>query len=333
MTAKHVMQAAWFEAFGPAREVLRVGEQPRPEPQAGEVLVRLHASGVNPSDVKKRAGSSPTLLDQGLVIPNSDGAGVIESAGAGVPAGRVGERVWVYQAQHDRRFGTAAQYVAIDAARAAPLPANAGFEVGACLGIPAMTAHRCVFADGPVGGQTVLVTGGVGRVGWYAIQWAKAAGAQVIATASKPDDERRCRELGADAVVNHREAGWGERAKACNGGRPVDRVVDVEFGANLAEVLQCIATGGTIATYSSTQVREPTLPFYRMMFMDLTVRMVLVYVMPETAKQAAIADIGRYLAEGRLQHRVASRLPLTQIAEAHERVERGQGGCVIVDIP
>lgn len=327
-----MMKAAWFETFGPARQVLRVGERPRPEPGPGEVLVRLRTSGVNPSDVKKRAGSSPTLLDQGFVIPNSDGAGTIEAVGAGVPASRVGERVWVYQAQHGRRFGTAAEYVAIDAARAAPLPAAAGFEVGACLGIPAMTAHRCVFADGPVAGQSVLVTGGAGRVGWYAIQWAKGAGARVIATASRPADEQACREAGADAVVNHREPGWGERVKAANGGAPVDRVVEVEFGGNLPEVLACIRTGGTIATYASMQVTEPKLPFYRMMYADLTLRVVLVYVMPEAAKQAAIADIGRALADGRLRHRVAHRLPLARIAEANELIESGVHGCVVVDV-
>jgi NADPH:quinone reductase-like Zn-dependent oxidoreductase len=213
------------------------------------------------------------------------------------------------------------------------LPDQTGFEIGACLGIPAMTAHRCVFADGPVKGQTLLVTGGAGRVGYYAIQWAKSAGARVIATASKPEDERTCREVGADAIVNHREAGWGERVKSSNRGQPVDRVVEVEFGANLPEVLRCIRVGGTIATYSSTQVREPRLPFYNMMFMDLTVRMVLVYVMPEDAKQAAISDIDRYLAEGRLRHRIARRLPLEKLAEANELVERGDlRGVVVVDI-
>lgn len=329
--ARNVMKAAWFEAFGPARQVLKLGEQPRPAPSAGEVLVRLHASGVNPSDVKKRAGSSPALLDAGHVIPHSDGAGVIEGVGDGVPQSRIGERVWVYQAQHGRRFGTAAQFVAIESSRAAPLPEPAGFEVGACLGIPAMTAHRCVFADGPVAGQRVLVTGGAGRVGWYAIQWAKSAGARVVATASKAADEQACREAGADAVVNHREAGWGERVKAASGA-PVDRVVEVEFGGNLPEVLGCIRTGGTIATYASMQVTEPKLPFYRMMFADLTVRMVLVYVMPEAAKQAAIADIARALAGGTLRHRIARRLPLSQVVEAHELVERGAGGCVVVDI-
>lgn len=327
------MKAAWFEAFGPARDVIRIGERPAPVAGPGEVLVRVKTSGVNPSDVKKRAGSSPTLLDRGFVIPNSDGAGVIEAVGEGVPKARIGERVWTYQAQHERRFGTAAEYLAIDARRAAPLPEPAGFDVGACLGIPAMTAHRCVFADGPVEGRALLVTGGAGRVGHYAIQFAKLAGAQVIATASKPGDAQACRDVGADAVVNHREPGWGERVKAANGGAPVDRVVDVEFGANLPEVLQCIRTCGAIATYSSMQVREPQLPFYRMMFMDLTVRMVLVYVMPEPAKQAAIADIGRLLAAGRLQHRIANRLPLQDLARANEIVEQGElRGCVVVDI-
>ncbi len=332
-TKRSTMKAAWFESFGPARKVIVVGEQPKPEPGRGEVLVQLRTSGVNPSDVKKRAGSSPTLLDAGLVIPNSDGAGIIAAVGEGVAQGRVGERVWVYQAQHGRRFGTAAEFVAIDASRAAPLPDAAGFEVGACLGIPAMTAHRCVFADGPVAGQAVLVTGGAGRVGYYAIQCAKAAGARVIATASKPDDEQACREAGADAVVNHRQAGWSDAVKSANGGQPVDRVVEVEFGANLAEVLGCIRTGGTIATYSSMQVPEPKLPFYRMMFMDLTVRAVLVYVMPESAKQAAIADIEKFLSAGRLRHRIAQRLPLAELARANELVEQGEArGCVVVDI-
>ena len=182
------MKAATYKSFGPAREVLTVAELDTPSPGPGEVLVRLAASGVNPSDVKKRMGSAPGLLDNGPVIPHSDGAGVIESVGAGVSAGRIGERVWVYQAQHARRFGTAAQYVALESRRAVPLPSNTGFEVGACIGIPIMTAHRCVFADGPVDGLDLVVTGGAGRVGHYAVQWAAQAGARVIATASNPLD-------------------------------------------------------------------------------------------------------------------------------------------------
>ena len=327
------MRAAWFESFGPAQQVIRIGEQPRPEPGGNEVLVRLKTSGVNPSDVKKRAGSIPSLLDGGLVIPNSDGAGIIEAVGEGVDRSRIGERVWIYQAQFGRRFGTAAEYVALDASRAVPLPDNTSFEIGACLGIPVMTAHRCVFADGPVAGQAVLITGGAGRVGYYAIQWAKAAGATVIASAGNALDEQACRELGANQVFNHREPGWGERVKSLNGGKPVDRVIDVEFGANLPELLQCIRVGGTIATYSSTQVPEPRLPFFRMMYLDLTLHLVIVYSMPESAKVLAIGDITRFLADGRLQHRVAHRLPLDELAQANELIERGGvRGCVVVSI-
>jgi NADPH:quinone reductase len=197
-----------------------------------------------------------------------------------------------------------------------------------------MTAHRCVHADGPIAGQTVLVTGGAGRVGFYAIQWAKMAGARVIATASNTRDEAVCHEAGARQVVNHREPGWGARIKAMNDGRPVDRVIDVEFGANLPEVLDCIRTGGVIATYSSTQVREPQLPFLRMMYLDLTLHLVLVYAMPEAAKKHAIADITQAFRHGMLLHRIAARIPLAEIARANELVEQGgSNGCVVVAIP
>ena len=326
------MQAAWFESFGAAADTLVLGELPRPEPAPGEVLVKLYTSGVNPSDVKKRAGAFPKLLDDGLVIPHSDGAGVIAAVGEGVDSARVGERVFVYQAQYGRRFGTAAEYVALEAVRAPRLPDEASFEVGACIGIPIMTAHRCVFADGDVAGQTVLVTGGAGRVGYYAIQWAKLAGARVIATASNDGDAALCRELGADEVVNHREPGWGVAAIACNDGKNIDRVVEVDFGANLSEVLQCIRIGGTIATYSSS-VGEPTLPFRDMMFMDLTVRMVIVYAMPEAAKTQAAEDTCAALQAGRLQHRIAHSVPFGDMVRAHELIERGGfGGCVVVNV-
>jgi len=327
------MKAAWFELFGSAVDALVIGEQPKPGPGPGEVLVKLATTGVNPSDVKKRAGAFPNLLDDGLVIPHSDGAGVIEAVGEGVDNSRVGDRVFVYQAQFGRRFGTAAQYVAVDSIRAPRLPDNASFEVGACIGIPVMTAHRCVFADGPVQGQTVLVTGGAGRVGYYAIQWAKWAGAQVIATASNAEDEATCRAVGADHVVNHRAADWGDAVLGCTGGDKVQRVVEVEFGANLIEVLKFIATSGTIATYSSTVVKEPQLPFIQMMFMDLTLRMVIVYAMPEEAKALAIADTCQLLESGALQHRIAHSLPFEQMAKSHELIEQGGfGGCVVVNI-
>ncbi|MBL4629655.1 MAG: NADPH:quinone reductase [Paraglaciecola sp.] len=327
------MKAAWFEKFGTAAESIIIGQQPKPEVNDGEVLVRLKTTGVNPSDVKKRMGAFPNLLDNGHVIPHSDGAGIIESVGKGVPESRIGERVWVYQAQYARLLGTAAQYVAIDACRAATLPDNTSFEVGACLGIPAMTAHRVVSSDGSVNGQTVVVTGGAGRVGYYAIQWAKLAGAKVIATASNPTDEASCMQAGADLVVNHREENWGDKVQEVNDGEKVDRVIDVEFGYNLPEVLKCIRTSGVIATYGNTQIKEPKLPFFQMMFMDLTVRMTIVYAMPESAKQQAIKDIYQALDSGNLKHRVTHVLPFEQMAKSHELIEEsGLRGSVVVDI-
>ena len=317
------MKAALYESFGPAPEVLVVGETEKPLPGPGEVLVRLASSGVNPSDVKKRMGSAPDLLDNGPVIPHSDGAGVIESVGEGMSRERIGERVWVYQAQHGRRFGTAAEYVALESRRAVLLPSNTGFEVGACIGIPMMTAHRCVFADGPVEGLTTVVTGGAGRVGHYALQWASRAGARVIATASNPADAKSCVDAGAHAVVNHREANWAEQCIEANSGEKIDRVIDVEFGVNLSSNLDLIRTGGSIVTYGSAAEPEPRLPFYRMMFLDLLVRLVIVYEMPEAAKDAAIKDITRALEQKSLQHRITKVLPLDKIAQSHELVEKG----------
>ncbi|MEQ8435386.1 MAG: NADPH:quinone reductase [Oceanicaulis sp.] len=327
------MKAVWFETFGKPADTLQVGEKPTPEPGPGEVRVRLMTSGVNPSDVKKRAGAFPALLDDGYVTPHSDGAGVIDAVGEGVGSARVGERVWVYQAQHKRRFGTAAEYVVVEERRAPTLPDAASFEAGAVYGIPVMTAHRCVFAEGDPAGKILLVTGGAGRVGLYAIQWASRAGATVVATASNPADEAVCREAGAAHIVNHREAGWGARIPEATGGRKVDQVVEVEFGANLTEVLDCIRIGGAICTYSSSQDMTPTLPFYRMMFMDLTVRMVIVYEMPEEAKRQAIADIARAEAGGGLTHRIAEVYALEDCADAQAAIEAGdRRGAVVLKI-
>ena len=327
------MKAISFAEFGPANQVLKEDEWPTPDPGPGEVLVKLHTTGVNPSDVKKRAGGFPNLLDDGPVIPHSDGAGVIEGVGSGVPTSRIGERVFVYQAQYARLHGTAAEYVAIDALRAPILPDNTAFEVGACVGIPMLTAHRCVFADGDVADQWVLVTGGAGRVGHYAVQFAQRAGARVIATASNEADALACREAGAEHVVNHREPGWGKQVIDQLGGSQIDRAIDVEFGANLPELLDCLRTGATIATYSSTVVPEPSLPFRTMMFMDLTVRMIIVYAMPETAKAQAVADTQALLAEGGLRHRIAETLPFAEMGRAHEIIEEGSvRGCVVVTL-
>lgn len=327
------MQAAWFEAFGPARDVLQVTNLAMPAAGPGEVLVRMRTSGVNPSDVKKRAGSFPNLLDGGFVIPNSDGAGVIEAVGDGVDKARNGERVWVYQAQFARRFGTAAEFVAIDTRRAPRLPDSTSFEIGACLGIPVMTAHRAVFADGDVAGQTILITGGAGRVGHYAIQWASQAGATVIATASNDADKAVCEAAGAAFVVNHRGEKVARDVQNAAGDNGVDRVVDVEFGANLALTVEVLNVGGVIATYSSTQVPEPKLPFFQMMYKDLTVRTIIVYAMPEDAKQHAISDIESALTNSSLEHRIAETMPLADIARSNELIEQGSiRGAVVLTI-
>ncbi len=327
------MRAAWFEKFGKASEILKTGPFETPVAAAGEVLVRLHTSGVNPSDVKKRAGSFPDLLDDGPVIPNSDGAGVIEAVGAAVPAGRVGERVWIYQAQFARRFGTAAEYVAIASERAPRLPDNVDFDVGACLGIPVMTAHRCVFADGSVEGRKILITGAAGRVGYYAVQWASQAGATVIATASNEADADACLDAGASKIVDHRDDNCAQAILDATDGALVDRIIDVEFGANLQTSIEVIRTGGVIATYSSMQDPQPELPFFRMMYKDLTLRFVIVYAMPESAKQFAIADIERALDADLLQHRIANTLPLDEIAQSNELVEQGgTRGAIILRI-
>ena len=327
------MRAALYRTFGGAQKVLEIAEVETPAPGPGEVLVRLSTSAINPSDVKKRAGAFPDLLDAGFIIPNSDGAGVIEAVGDGVDKSRKGERVWVYQAQHERRFGTAAEYVAIRSDCVPRLPENVGFDVGACLGIPAMTAHRTVFADGDVEGQALLVMGGAGRVGHYAIQWAHRDGATVIATASNPDDREACLDAGADRVVDHRAADFAAQVLEANSGELVDRVIDLEFGVNLPVSLEVLRVGGTIATYGSTKKPEPVLPFYRMMYKDLTLRTIIVFSMSNSAKDHAVADINSALSHGWLQHRIAHSMPLEDIAAGNELVEFDKPrGAVILEI-
>jgi NADPH:quinone reductase-like Zn-dependent oxidoreductase len=327
------MRAALYREFGPAREVLELCDIDTPEPGPGEVLVRLHTSAINPSDVKKRAGAFPDLLDGGFVIPNSDGAGVIEDVGEGVDKSRKGERVWVFQAQHERRFGTAATHVAISSNFAPRLPEKVGFDVGASLGIPAMTAHRAVFADGDVENKTLLIMGGAGRVGYYAIQWAHRAGANVIATASSPADSAACKEAGAKHVVNHRADDFARQILEASDGALIDRVVDPEFGTNLPVSVEVLNVGGTIAAYGSARKPEPVLPFYKMMYKDLAVRMIIVYSMPDRAKDHAVADINSALSGGWLKHRIVHTMPLDDIASGNEIVEAGEArGAVVLTI-
>lgn len=319
------MRAAWYDRKGPAGEVLVVGELERPEAGPGEVRVRVFASGVNPSDTKQRRGARGNLtMPWPRIIPHQDGAGVVDAVGAGVPPGRVGERVWVYEAQRGRPFGTAAESVVVPAHQAVPLPAPVGFAEGACLGVPAMTAHRCVFADGPVHGQTVLVTGGAGAVGWYAIQLARWGGAaSVLATVSRPEQEVVARAAGADQVFDYRTEDVADRVRAVTAGAGVDRVIEVAFGQNLETAIAVLRRNGVIATYSSDAVPEPVLPFWRLVMKDLTVRFVLVYEMSREAHDAAATAITACLAKGVLRHHIGLRGRLDDIVRLHEAQESG----------
>ncbi len=329
------MQAVWFAQTGAAAEVLQHGERAQPHAARGEVLVRLAVSAVHPSDVKKRAGLQPAGLQNGFVIPHSDGAGVIEAVGDGVSAARIGERVWLYQAQYQRHLGTAAEYIAVPSARAVPLPAHTDFRIGACLGIPLMTAHRCVFADGAVAGQTILVSGAAGRVGFYAAQLAKLGGARVLATGGSRQRCQIARQAGCDAVLNYRthEVEVAEWVGEETAGEGVDRIIEVEFGVNIAANARCLKNNGVIASYASAQAPQPPLPFYPLMFNNILVRLVLVYNMPESAKQRAIAEISKLLQHDQLHHRYAPPYALAQTADAHQAVEHGcQAGCVLIEI-
>ena len=327
------MKAAWFETFGEPRDVLEIGHKDDPIVQDDEVLVDLRVSAVNPSDEKKRAGSFPDLLDDGFIIPHSDGAGIIVEVGKNISRNRIGERVWVYQGQFERRYGTAADLISIDSIRAPNLPENISFDVGACLGIPLMTAHRCVFADGSVKGKRLLITGGAGRVGYYTIQLAKNDGAFVIATASNKEDKESCLNIGADVVVNHKEKNWGRHILEITKGKKIHRAIDVDFGANLTEVLSCLRTGAIIATYASMQNPEPKIPFFKMMYMALSIRLIIVYSMPEKAKFNAIKDISNLLSKDQIKHRIAYKVSLDEIHKSHEIIREGNArGGVLIEI-
>ena len=325
------MKAAWYNSFGPAEEVLKIGEFDTPEPRPGEVKIRIYASGVNPSDTKKRLGANPALLDDGPVIPNSDGAGEIISVGEGISSSRIGERVWVYNAQYGRQLGTSAEYVCLPSVHAIILPDTADYSAGAMMGIPAMTAHRCVFSDGAVDSQTLLITGGAGRVGYYAIQWAKQNGSTVIATASSDASREQCVNAGADLIVGHpSDDSVGEIMDFTNG-KKIDRIIEGDFGANLLPVLDVLKTSGTIATYSSMTDMNPSIPFIRMMFMDITIRMVLVYAMPDEAKKHAVKDITSALSKNTFHNRVAQEYSIDNISDAHKMIESGEVyGSVII---
>jgi NADPH:quinone reductase len=326
-----VVIAAWYDRQGPAAEVLQVGELPAAEPGAGEVRVRLALSGVNPGDVKKRQAwlGSPMAFPQ--IVPHSDGAGVIEAVGHGINPGRVGERVWVYGAQSYRPFGTAAHSTVVPSALAVSLPGELSDELGACLGIPGITAHRAVFADGPVSGQTVLVHGVRGAVSSLAAQLARWAGASVIGTVRTDAEIGPVDRRAADHVVSLQSDPVRAIRRLAPAG--VDRIVEVALSANADLDAEVVRNGAVVAAYASPGDR-PQLPFWPMLFANVTIRLLGSDDFPQEAKDSAGRDLTSAAVQSALSVPVAAVMPLAQIAAAHELVESGQAkGRVLVSIP
>jgi NADPH2:quinone reductase len=323
------MIAARYEETGPAADVLRVEEIPTPEPGPGEVRVRVAVSGVNPTDFKSRSSAAGPPAG-GFQIPNQDGAGTIEAVGEGVDPSRVGERVWLYFAAFKRPWGTAAQYTVIPSEQAVPLPDGVSEDLGASLGIPALTAHRCLLADGPIDGRDVLVAGGAGAVGHAAIELAVFLGANVIATVSGEEKAELARKAGAHHVVNYREEDAAEQILAAAPER-VHRVVEVALGANLDLDLAVCARNAAVSTYADDGP-PPQLGIRRLMTANLVLRFVLVYVMGEPAVRAAVRDITAALEAGALTTLPLHRFELEDTAAAHDAVEAATVGKVVIDV-
>jgi NADPH:quinone reductase len=314
------MRAAVYRADG----VIAVEDVQEPVAGPGEVRVRVHVSGVNPTDWKARAAGAE------LQIPNQDGAGVIESVGPGVDAGRVGERVWIYFAAWQRRWGTAAELCVVPAEQAVPF--DGSFDLGASLGIPALTAYHCLFADGPITGRNVLVQGGAGAVGHAAIELAKWAGARVVATVSSPEKAELARAAGADAVTHYNTDDY---ALSMQHFLPdgADRIVEVNLVANASDDLQFAAPHAVIGSYAGGPDDFAQLGVRTLMTKNVLLRFVLVYTIPRDALAAAVEGVGRALEVGALTTLPLHRFPLERAAEAHDAVQAGAVGKVLIDIP
>jgi NADPH2:quinone reductase len=327
------MKAIWYDRTGPAREVLQYGDLPTPSPGHGQALIRIRASGVNPSDAGARGGLVRPMAYP-RIIPNSDGAGVVEALGPNVAPEWLGKRVWFYNGQRNgRAFGSAAQYIELDVDLLSPLPDDVSFEQGATLGIPCMTAHRSLFMNGPIQGRVVLVTGGAGAVGHYAVQLAKWAGATVIATVSTPAKAERARAGGADFVIDYRKQDVVAQIREFTAGEGVDHVVDVDFGGNIGSTLPSLRMNGSLAWYASKGAATPQLPAGLIAMRNLSLSGVYLPVSPHEARRRAQSDIGRFIRTGRQTLSVAASYPLQACAMAHERVEAGDKvGTVVVAV-
>jgi len=321
------VKAALYERHGAAAEVLRGADIERPDPGPGEVRVRVEVSGVNPTDWKLRSGATPQAIDR-FQIPHHDAAGVIDAVGAGVSQERLGQRVWTWLAAAGRRWGTAAEWTVIPERQAVPLPEGVSPELGASLGVPAMTAYWCLYADGPLTGQTVLIAGGAGAVGHFAIELAKHGGAQVIATVSGPAKAELAARAGADLVVNYREVDAAERIASFAGA--VDRVIEVALGANVKLDLAVASPGTRIITYAAEASDPVLLPVRACMTTNVTMKFVLIYAVPMSELERAANGITQALRDGALSELPVRRFALSDIAAAHDAVEAGEVGKVVV---
>ncbi len=318
------MKAAYYDRQGPARDVLTVGALPDPEPGPGQVRVRIQASGLNPSDTKGRGGWGGMPMPFPRIIPHQDGAGTIDRVGPGVAPDRVGERVWIYEAQRGRAGGTAASFTVVPSTQAVRLPDDISFETGACLGVPAMTAHRCLFADGDLRGRWVLVQGGAGAVGTAAILLARWAGARVIATVSRDAQADIARAAGAEIVVMRRDEDVAARVRDVTDGAGVERIVEVNLVDNIATDLACLAPNGVVSCYASaTADARLSMVFREAMVRNVLIRMVFVYGMGDAAHIEAARDITACLAAGAYRPVIGLTLPLDRIAEAHDAQDNG----------
>jgi NADPH:quinone reductase len=322
------MRAAIYESFGPASKVLKVTEIERPEPGPGEVRVRVQVSAVNPTDWKSRNAAEGEMPFP-FLVPNQDGAGEIDAVGDGVSAERVGQRVWIYFAAYKRQYGTAAQWVCLPEEQAVALPDNASLDLGASLGIPALTAHRCLFADGPVHGKTVLVSGGAGAVAHYAIELARRAGARVISTVSSGEKAELARAAGAHETVNYREGDTAEAILALAPGG-VDHVVEVAPSENAKLNVEVIAPQGSIVGYASGD--DLVVPVRPLMTKNVNLRFMLIYEIPRDALKRAVDEVNAAVADGDLSELPAHRFSLDEIAAAHDAVAQNAVGKVFVDL-
>jgi NADPH2:quinone reductase len=328
------MHAVWYERQGPARDVLVLGTMPDPQPAVGEVRIALHASGINPGDVKKRQNAFGVGMPFLRVIPHSDGAGVIDRVGEGVSVSRIGQRVWCFGAQTYRPLGTAAEYTVVPAAHAVALPESVSFDQGACLGIPAITAHRAVHIGGRVAGRTVLVQGAAGTVGLCAVGWARLAGAHVLATVRSPADVDIARRAGAHEVLCTDGLAGAATADALRKLAPagVDHVVEVAFDANAGIDVEVLTLGGSIATYASGQ-STPTIPFWPLVFQNSSVFFLGSDDFPMEAKLSAAREVEALFSSGWPGFSIAGIYPLAQTAAAHEHVEsRHITGRVVIHV-